>query len=84
LTPAAQQLGYTGRGRMRAVRWPSCGDEVPMEFLNFVLIFFAGYLVVRSPERERLAFTLAVVSAALVVFLFFLASRTSILPGVNY
>jgi hypothetical protein len=55
-----------------------------MEFLNFVLIFIAAVLVVRRPDRERLAFALAVVSTLLVVLLFFVGTRTSILPGVNY
>lgn len=55
-----------------------------MEFLNFVLIFLAGWLVVRRPRREGLAFAIAVTSALLMAFLFFVGTRTSILPGVNY
>ena len=55
-----------------------------MEFLNLVLIFTAAFLVLRQPERERLAFRLLVVSTLLMVFLFSLATRTGLLPGVNY
>jgi hypothetical protein len=55
-----------------------------VEFLNFVVNFAAGYLVVRRPERETLAFTLAVVSTLLMVFLFLVGTRTSLLPGLNY
>ena len=55
-----------------------------MEFLNFVLIFAAGYLVLRHPKRERLAFGLAVASAILMVTLFLIGTRGSILPGLNY
>lgn len=55
-----------------------------MEFLNFVLIFASGYLIVRRPDRERLAFGLTVVSVLLTVFLFLVGTRTSVLPGVNY
>lgn len=55
-----------------------------MEFLNFLLIFSAGYLVLRKPERERLAFGLLVASAILTVTLFLIGTRTSILPGLNY
>lgn len=55
-----------------------------MEFLNLVLIFTAAFLVLRKPERERLAFRLLVVSTLLMVFLFSLATRTGLLPGVNY
>ena len=55
-----------------------------MEFLNFVLIFTAAYLVFRKPHRERLAFRLLVVSVVLMVGLFALATRSGWLPGVNY
>lgn len=55
-----------------------------MEFLNFVLIFTAGYLVLRRPERERLAFGLLVASALLMTTLFLVGTRGSILPGLNY
>jgi len=55
-----------------------------VEFLNLVIIFVAGWLVFRRPERERLAFRLAVASVVLMVALFCLAAHTSLLPGVNY
>ena len=55
-----------------------------MEFLNFLLIFSAGYLVLRKPDRERLAFGLLVVSGALNALLFLVGTRTSILPPFNY
>ncbi len=55
-----------------------------MEFLNFVLIFISAAVVLRRPEKERLAFALLVVSILLMMFLFFVATRTSILPGLNY
>ncbi|MCX6550885.1 MAG: hypothetical protein NTY02_07750 [Acidobacteria bacterium] len=55
-----------------------------MEFLNFVLMFAAAYLVLRRPERERLAFRLLVASVVLMIALFSLATRTAMLPGVNY
>jgi len=55
-----------------------------VEFLNFVLIFTAGYLVLRRPERERLAFGLLVTSCLLMVTLFLVGTRGSILPGLNY
>lgn len=55
-----------------------------VEFLNLVLIFTAAFVVLRQPERERLAFRLLVVSTLLMVFLFSLATRTGLLPGVNY
>jgi hypothetical protein len=55
-----------------------------MEFLNFILMFTTAYLVLRKPEKERLAFRLVVVSVVLMVLLFSIATRTSLLPGVNY
>ena len=55
-----------------------------MEFLNFVLMFVIAYLLLRKPEKERLAFSLLVVSVLLMVALFSLATRTALLPGVNY
>ena len=55
-----------------------------MEFLNLVLIFITAVLVFRKPEKERLAFRILVVSVLLMVFLFSMATRTALLPGVNY
>jgi len=58
--------------------------EEHVEFLNFVLIFIAAYLLLRKPEKERLAFRLLVVSVLLMVVLFSIATRTGLLPGINY
>jgi hypothetical protein len=55
-----------------------------VEFLNFTLIFVTAFLLLRKPEKERLAFRLLVVSVLLMVALFLIATRTAILPGVNY
>jgi hypothetical protein len=55
-----------------------------MEFLNFLLIFAAGWLVVFRPARERLAGGLLVASILLTMTLFFIGTRTSILPPFNY
>ena len=55
-----------------------------MEFLNFVLMFVAAYLVWRRPRRERLAFGLLLTCTLLMVACFLIASRSSILPGLNY
>lgn len=54
-----------------------------MEFLNFLLILWAGWLVWRRPERERLAFRLLLVSCVLMALLFLVGTHTSLLPGVN-
>ena len=55
-----------------------------MEFLNFVLMFITAYLLLRKPHKERLAFGLLVASVLLMVALFSIATRTALLPGVNY
>lgn len=55
-----------------------------MEFLNFVLIFATGWLVLKRPEKETLAFRLLLLCVALTAFLFFVGSRTSVLPPLNY
>ncbi|MBZ5496356.1 MAG: hypothetical protein LAP85_08135 [Acidobacteriia bacterium] len=55
-----------------------------MEFLNFIILFSIVFLLLRKPEKERLAFGLLVVSVVLMVALFFIATRTALLPGVNY
>lgn len=55
-----------------------------MEFLNLILIFTAAWLIFRKPDRERAAFRLLIVSTLLMVFLFSLATRSGLLPGVNY
>jgi len=59
-------------------------QEAHVEFLNFVLIFIAAYLLLRKPMKERLAFSLLVVSVLLMVVLFSIATRTGLLPGINY
>ncbi len=55
-----------------------------MEFLNLVVILVTAFLVLRRPQREKLAFRLLVFSVVLMVFLFSMATRTSLLPAVNY
>jgi hypothetical protein len=58
--------------------------EGPVEFLNFVLMFVIAFLLLRKPEKERLAFRLLVVCVLLMVAMFLVATRTAILPGFNY
>jgi heme A synthase len=55
-----------------------------MELLTFVLLSWTVWLVWRRPERERIALRLLVVGILLMVFLFTLGTRTSLLPGLNY
>ena len=54
-----------------------------MEFLNFLLILWAAWLLWRRPKRERLAFRLLIVSCILMALLFVVGTRTSLVPGVN-
>lgn len=55
-----------------------------MEFLNLVFILIAALFVLRKPEREHAAFRLLVVSTVLMVLLFTIATRSGLLPGLNY
>ncbi len=55
-----------------------------MEFLNFVLMFAAAYLVWRKPQREGLAYGLLVACALLMVASYLFATRSAVLPGLNY
>ena len=55
-----------------------------MEFLNFVLMFVIALLLASRRDHERLAFRLLVASVLLMVALFSIATRTALLPGVNY
>jgi uncharacterized membrane protein len=54
-----------------------------MEFLNFLIILTAAWLVWRRPERERLAFGLMVASCVLMALVFLIGTHGSLLPGVN-
>lgn len=54
-----------------------------MEFLNFLIILAAAWLVWRRPERERLAFQLLLVSFVIMTVLFVIGTHTSLVPGVN-
>ena len=54
-----------------------------MEFLNFLLILWAAWLLWRRPERERLAFRLLLISCALMALLFLTGTHGSLVPGVN-
>ena len=54
-----------------------------MEFLNFLIILVAAWLVWRRPEREKLAFRLMVLSCVLTALLFLIGTHTSLIPGVN-
>lgn len=54
-----------------------------MEFLNFLLILWAAWIIWRRPERERLAFRLLMISCVLMALLFLIGTHTSFLPGVN-
>lgn len=54
-----------------------------MEFLNFLLILTAAWLVWRRPEKERLAFRLMLASCLLMALLFLIGTHGSLVPGVN-
>jgi uncharacterized membrane protein YozB (DUF420 family) len=55
-----------------------------MEFLNLALILVTTWLVWRRPEKEKLARALLCASNLLMVFVFLLGTRTSLLRALNY
>lgn len=55
-----------------------------MELLTFALMFAAAWLILRRPEKERLAARLLIAAVLMMFFLFTLGTRTSLLPGLNY
>ncbi len=55
-----------------------------MEFANLSLILATAWLVWRRPDKQGTAFVLLLTSVLLTAFLFFLATRGSVLPPVNY
>jgi hypothetical protein len=54
-----------------------------MEFLNLLLILWAAWLVWRRPHKERLAFTLLIISCLLMALGHLIGTHTSLIPGVN-
>ena len=55
-----------------------------MEFANLLLIFVVAWLVWKRPEKENLAFRLLVISFLVTAFLYFVGTRTSVLPRLNF
>ncbi len=55
-----------------------------MEFLNLLLIFVAAWLIWKKPEKEDLAYRLLVICFLFTAVLFFIGTRTSILPRINF
>jgi uncharacterized membrane protein len=57
--------------------------QLDMEFLNFLLIFAAAWLLWRRPEKEPLAFKLLVASCVIMAILFLVGTHGSLVPGLN-
>jgi hypothetical protein len=55
-----------------------------MEFANLLLILAAGWLVWKRPEKEELAFRLLLIGFFVTALLFFVGTRTAILPRFNF
>lgn len=59
------------------------GEKALMEFLNFLIILLAGWMVWRRPKKETLAFGLLMASCVLMALLFLIGTHGSLVPGVN-
>lgn len=55
-----------------------------MEFLNLSLIMIAGWLLLRKPEKRKLADRLLVTAILIMAALFLMVVQKSILPPLNY
>ncbi len=55
-----------------------------MEFLNLSLMTWSAWLLLKRPDKERLAFRLFLASLFLTAFTFFIGARGSLLPPFNY
>lgn len=55
-----------------------------MEFLNLSLITAAGWLLLRKPEKRKLADQLLVTAILVMAALFLVVVQRSILPPLNY
>ena len=73
-----------GRGGLRSSGKPTRDNLPTMEFANLTLILVTAWMVWRRPDKEKTAFVLLVTSVLLTAFLFFLATRSSVLPPANY
>ena len=78
---ASPRSGVVDSAGARGGRPPREGH---VEFLNFVLMLVVALLLASRRSHERLAFRLLVASVLLMVALFAIATRTALLPGVNY
>jgi len=54
-----------------------------MEFLNFLIILWAAWLLWRRPEKEQLAFRLLILSCIVMALLFLIGTHTALVPRVN-
>ncbi len=55
-----------------------------MEFANLLLIFIVAWLVWKRPEKENLAYRLLVIAFLVTAFLYFVGTRTAVLPRFNF
>ncbi|USD37479.1 MULTISPECIES: hypothetical protein [Ferrimonas] len=55
-----------------------------MEFTNFCIMAFAAYLVLKKPEKEKLADRLLFGSIALSFFIWIMMSWGTLMPIGNY
>ncbi|AHN71254.1 hypothetical protein [Aggregatibacter actinomycetemcomitans] len=55
-----------------------------MEMLQLFLYLIAAYLIFSKPKGEKIAYRITCVVVLSAFFLFFMATKTMILPGVTY
>lgn len=55
-----------------------------MEMLQLSFYFLAAYLILAKPKREKIAYRITCLVVISAFFVFYMATKSMILPGVNY
>ena len=55
-----------------------------MEMLQLFLYLIAIYLIFAKPEKEKIAYRITCLVVCSAFFVFFMATKAMLLPGVNY
>ncbi|MDO5054273.1 hypothetical protein ACFSAV_09505 [Pasteurella oralis] len=55
-----------------------------METVQLCLYLIAAYLIFAKPEKEKIAYRITCLVVMSAFFVFFMATKGMLLPGVNY
>lgn len=55
-----------------------------MEMIQLCFYLLAAYLIFAKPEKEKIAYRITCFVVLSAFFVFFMATKAMLLPGVNY